>query len=84
MLMFEMTLRTAEEFFLRCKERGADTEEQRLAILKELAEEGQLKSVMQTNRTADQVAKDMAKNFGNVLYVKPKEKRNGKSRRTSR
>lgn len=74
-LMFEMTLEVAEEFYRRCQERKAETEEARTLILVELAEEGRMKSVIETKRTADQVVKDMAKNFGKVLYVSPKKKK---------
>jgi hypothetical protein len=78
--MFEMTVEIALEFYQRCKDRKAKTEKQRLKIMMELAKEGKLKSVMQTKRTPDQVAKDYAKNFGQVLYIKSqKEKPDGHS-----
>lgn len=72
-LMFEMTVEVAQEFYRRCIDRNAQTREEKTEILIELAKEGQMRSVMQTDRTPDQVAKDMSKNFGNVLYVKPKK-----------
>lgn len=75
MLMFEMTLKTAREFCKRCIARGAETRQEKTEILIEMAKEGLMNSVMETKRTPDQVAEDMAKNFGNVLYIKPKKGR---------
>lgn len=73
--MFEMTIAVAAEFYKRCEAQKADTLDERMAILVDMAKEGKMKSVMETKRTADQVAKDMAKNFGKVLYVKPKKEK---------
>lgn len=75
MIMFEMTLEVAQEFYRRCTERKAVTQEERTNILIELAKEGQMKAVMETKRTPEQVAKDLAKNFGKVLFIKPKKKK---------
>jgi len=74
LLMFEMTVDVAKEFYERCMARNALTREEKTAILIELAEEGKMNSVMETSRTPDQVAKDMSKNFGKVLYLKPKKR----------
>lgn len=75
MIMWEMTLEVAQEFYRRCIERHAETEKEKTAILVELAKEGKMNSVMETKRTPDQVAADMAKNFGKVLYVKGKKRK---------
>lgn len=75
MLMYEMNVDTALLFYTLCERLKADTEEKRVAVMNYLAEKGLVNSVMYTDRTADQVAKDMAKNFGNVLYVKGKKKK---------
>lgn len=75
MLVFEMTLEVAQEFYKRCTEREAVTLEERTKILVELANEGKMNAVMETKRTPDQVAKDMAKNFGKVLSIKRKKKK---------
>jgi len=73
-LMFEMTVDTALEFYERCLKQKAETLEEKTQILIDLAKEGKMKSVMSTDRSMDQVAKDMSKNFGNVLVVKGKKK----------
>ena len=70
-LVWQMDLETAEEFYTRCMDRNAVTEDERVEILIELANEGRMKSVSKTDRTADQVAEDMSKKFGDVLYFKP-------------
>ncbi len=73
LLLWDMDLATATEFYERCKARNVTTSEGQNEVLMELAKEGKIKGVMETERTPDQVAKDMAKNFGNVLYVKGKK-----------
>lgn len=77
MLMFDLSVENAQEFFERCMKREANTLEERLEILREMAEEGKIKRIMATDRTPDQVAKDLSKHYDNVLIIKPKKK-NGK------
>lgn len=67
-LQWEMSQDTALEFFKRCGDRSAKTEDERIAILFELAEEGKMTSVSQTSRTKEEIIKDKAKHF-NVLHV---------------
>lgn len=69
-MIFEMTLDVAEEFYRRCVEKVAETEEERTDILIELAKEGRMNSVIHTERTQEQIIADAAKNFGKVLCVK--------------
>jgi len=70
---FEMDVAAAEEFFRRCEERQATTQNERVAILIEMAKEGKLRSIVQTKRTMEQYIEDTKKNFGKVLYVGPKK-----------
>ena len=71
-IVWTMNADVALEFYERCAEREAHTEEQRLVILRELAEEGKMVSVMATERTKEQYVEDLNKNF-NVLDVRPGE-----------
>jgi len=70
MILWNMDVDTAIEFYKRCMERNAETEEERVEILTELAEEGRINCVSQTNRTPEQVAEDMSKNYGNTLFLR--------------
>lgn len=63
-----MTADTAMEFFKRCHKRGANTEPERVKILIELAQEGQMKSVVATSKTKDEYMADKARHF-KVLKV---------------
>lgn len=65
-----MTVDTALEFYKRCNEQNADTEEKRMDILTALAREGRMESVIATGRSKDQVVEDLKKNYGNILHVK--------------
>lgn len=62
-IAWTMTSETAMEFFKRCQARGADTEQERIKILMELAQEGQMTSVVATGKTKDEYIKDKAKHF---------------------
>jgi hypothetical protein len=46
------------------------TREERVMILMEMAKMGYVDSVMETNRTEEEVLRDSAKNFGQVLHLK--------------
>lgn len=46
------------------------TEEERVMILTEMAKMGYVESVMETNRTKEEILKDSVKNFGSVLHFK--------------
>lgn len=61
MLVWKMSLEVAEKFWTLCKERNAQTEEERIAILIELIPE--MQSIQQTDRTKEQFLKDLAKNW---------------------
>jgi len=69
---FFMDVDTALEFYQRVYDRKATTPKEKDAILKELAEEGRMKSIIQTNRTKEQLLADYTKEY-NVLHVKKKE-----------
>lgn len=58
-----MTADVAMEFFKRCHERGAVTEKDRVKILVELAQEGQMKSVVASKKTKEEFLKDKARHF---------------------
>lgn len=73
-----MTLEVAEEFYRRCAAKNAVTRAEREAVLFELANEGRMNYVAETNRTMEQYIEDTAKNF-NVLYVSPKKEKNDES-----
>lgn len=57
------------EFFKRCMDRKAETEEERVKILIELAQEGRMKSVTATNKTKEEYIRDKAKHF-RVMRIK--------------
>lgn len=67
-----MTADTAMEFFKRCHERGANTEPERVKILIELAQEGQMKSVVASKKTKDEFLKDKSRRF-RVLKIKKEQ-----------
>jgi len=67
-----MTTDTAMKFFTRCQEQNAQTEEERIAILLELTQEGQMLGVTVTNKTKDEYIEDKAKHF-KILRVKKHE-----------
>jgi hypothetical protein len=75
-LMWTMTADVALGFYKRCMERNATTPEEKYEILAELAQEGKITNIMATGRTPDEVAKDLSKNFGNVLHIKARKKHN--------
>lgn len=68
-LAFHMDAETALEVYQLFSFYKAETEEQRVALLAELAANGYPITVFETSRTPDEIAKDHAKH-GNVLYVK--------------
>lgn len=63
MIAFMMTPAIAEEFWKRVIERGVKTEKERAAILVEMANEGLMLSVSETNRTKEEYVKDLSKEF---------------------
>lgn len=46
------------------------TEEERVTILAEMAKMGYIKSVIETNRTKEEIYRDAVKNFGQILHLK--------------
>ena len=70
MLAFSLTADNAMLFFEVCQELKADTEEQRVAILKAMVQLGKVKSVVQTPKTKEEYAKHLAEKFGKVLHIK--------------
>jgi hypothetical protein len=72
--MFQMSAATALEFWERVIAKKAETLEERNAILLELVHEGRIQSVIATERTKEQIVKDVVKHYGNVLdLTKPDE-----------
>lgn len=71
-IAWTMTVDTALEFFHRCQERNANTEEERVKILVELAQEGKMGSVTATNKTREEYITDKAKHF-KILRIKKDE-----------
>lgn len=74
MMAFMLYGAALEEFFKRCDAREAVTEKERTEILIEMAKEGWIASVTQTNRTKEQYVEDLKKNYGKILECKPKPK----------
>jgi hypothetical protein len=70
--LFEMDCETALHLYEEMVKRGARTEEEKLEILLEFAEEGRLKRAFHTGRSKEQIIEDLAKHQ-NVLYVSPKQ-----------
>lgn len=75
MYMFNMKAEAALIFFDAVKqleklEGRQITREERVLILTEMAKMGYIDSVMETNRTEEEVLKDSVKNFGQVLHLK--------------
>lgn len=75
MYLFTMKAEAALVFFESVRElehwKGRPiTEEERVMILTEMAKMGYVDSVMETNRTKEEILKDSVKNFGDVLYLK--------------
>lgn len=75
MYLFNMNSEAALVFFESVREleewKGRPaTEEERVMILTEMAKMGYVDSVMETNRTKEEIIKDSVKNFGQVLYLK--------------
>mgnify|MGYP001229591325 CR=1 FL=1 len=69
-----MTADVAIEFYQRCIDRKVETEEERQKILIELSKEGKMDRAYLTNRSKDQVIKDLAREH-KVLHVKYKKER---------
>lgn len=75
MYLFTMKAEAALVFFESVREledwKGRPiTEEERVMILTEMAKMGYVDSVMETNRTKEEILQDSVKNFGNILYFK--------------
>lgn len=68
-LAFHMTADQALQFFELVEELGLKTENERIALLREMIAEGFDISIFQTNRSPEQIAKDYAKH-GDVLHIK--------------
>ena len=77
MIAFRLTAEQAEIFFTLCHELRADTEEKRVAILREMANHGQIDSVTKTKMTQQEYVQHLAKHFGNVLNITKKDNING-------
>lgn len=64
-----MTADTAMEFFKRCMETGAETEQEKVEILTDLAREGRMTSVTVTGKSREEYIQDKAKHF-KILRIK--------------
>ena len=74
-IAWTMTADTAMEFFKRCHDRSANTEEERIKILIELAKEGQMNSVVVTDKMKEEYIDEKAKHF-KVLKIGKKNETN--------
>ena len=74
-VLFMMSVDTGLLFYERVIKWGAKTPKEKELILKLLAEEGQMKNVVQTSRTREEVVQDFAKEFKvlDIKCEKPKE-----------
>lgn len=69
MMLFEFKdTDAAIEFWQRVRDRDAGSEEDRTRILVEMAKEGLMKRVIETNRTKEEIIDDWSKHF-NVLSI---------------
>lgn len=75
MIQWEMNIDTALEFWQRVIDRKAETEEERIKILEELAKEGKMNSVSETSRTKKQIVEDKSKHW-RILDVQAKDEEN--------
>lgn len=73
MLAFRLNLEQLELFYKVCEEMGATTEEARTRILVVMAKMGQIDGVVDTKLSKSDYIKHMAKQFGSVLNITPKE-----------
>jgi len=71
-IAWEMTVDTALEFYKRCVERNAETEEERMEILAELAKEGKMTSVTSSKNTKEEYIREKAKHF-KILKITKKD-----------
>lgn len=67
-LIWEMDLNVLEEFYQRCIDKNAETEEDKIKVLTELATEGKMNRVVETARSKEQIVSDLKKNF-NVATI---------------
>jgi ABC-type histidine transport system ATPase subunit len=70
MYAFTFTPENAMLFFEVCKELKAETEEDRLKIIKAMAELGKVENIVRTKMNPEDYAKHLASKFGNVLRIK--------------
>lgn len=71
-IAWTMNVDTALEFYRRCIERGAKTEQEKVAILIKLVQEGKMTSVVVTKKTREEYVKDKARHF-RILQIKKKD-----------
>jgi len=71
-MMFYLTPEVAMAFFELCLEKGIDSEKDRTELLWRMAREGKVSSVVQTERTREQILDDLRKHY-NILHIKDKE-----------
>jgi len=61
------------KFYEKCIELGLETEQEKEDLLLTMAVLDGHISVFETKRSKAQIVQDLAKNYGNVLYIKPEE-----------
>jgi hypothetical protein len=61
------------KFYEKCIELGLETEQDKTDLLLTMSKNDGHISVFKTKRSKEQIAQDLAKNYGNVLYIKPEE-----------
>ncbi len=77
MLAFTMSLDQLELFYDICSAVGAKTEQQRVQVALEMANNGHVKNIVKTDMSKEDYIEHLAKHFGNVLELKSEKKQNG-------
>lgn len=68
-LMFQLTVAELHEFWRRAIEQKADTEEERMLILVDMANEGYKISISETSRTDEQIITDLQRHYKDILVL---------------
>jgi len=62
-IAWEMTVEVAMEFYKRCIEQKAETESEKVKVLRQLMEEGKMTRVTTTKKSKEEYIRDKAKHF---------------------
>lgn len=72
MLMFHMDVKTALKFYEQCIKEGVKDEKGRIEILIRMTKDNQI-AISKTNRTKEQVIKDLQLHYKSLLSIEPKQ-----------